>query len=195
MGLCDPFGRPVGSGAPISGNVFRRHGTRGDVWYAKYRVPDGRQVKRRIGPAWTERGRPAAGLFTKRTAEAWLADVLAEARRGELPGMVRTGATFADAAAEYMRWLEHDRDRKPSTLRDYLSILKAHLLPAFADRRLEDITTDHARAQGSASSGRRASLGSSAGRVWLSRAAAAGSRAGCRRWSPRAGGRPRWWRC
>jgi hypothetical protein len=49
------------------------------------------------------RGRPTAGYFTKRSAEAWLSDVLAEARRGELPGMVRTGATFADAAAGYMR--------------------------------------------------------------------------------------------
>jgi hypothetical protein len=41
-----------------------------------------------------------------------------EARRGDLPGIVRTGATFADAAAEYMRWLEHDQMRKPSTLRE-----------------------------------------------------------------------------
>jgi integrase len=56
--------------------------------------------------------------------------------------MVRTGATFADAVAEYMRWLEHDRQRKPSTLRDYNSIIRAHLLPAFGEQRLEDITSD-----------------------------------------------------
>jgi len=56
--------------------------------------------------------------------------------------MVRTGATFQDAAAEYMRWLTNDRQRKPSTLRDYNSILHAHLLPEFGDCRLEDITTD-----------------------------------------------------
>lgn len=36
----------------------------------------GRQVKRRIGPAWTGRGRPPAGLFTKRTADTWLRDEL-----------------------------------------------------------------------------------------------------------------------
>src|SRR4051794_13550651 len=105
-----------------TGHVTRRRGSRGDVWYAKYRLPDGRQVKRRIGPAWTERGRPGAGYFTKRTAERWLADVLDQARRGELPGMVRTGAVFEDAVAEFMRWLEFDRQRKPSTLRDYHSI-------------------------------------------------------------------------
>ncbi len=78
----------MSSAVPISGHVFRREGARGPVWYAKYRLPDGRQVQRKIGPAWRERGRPAAGFFTKRTAEAWLADVLGEAPRGELPGMV-----------------------------------------------------------------------------------------------------------
>src|SRR4051812_2137495 len=113
-----------------------------DVWYAKYRLPDGRQVKKRIGQAWASRGRPAAGYYTKRTAAAWLSDVLDEARRGTLPGMVRTGATFADAAAEYLRWIEHDRARKPSTVRDYRSIINAHLLPAFGTKRHEDITTE-----------------------------------------------------
>jgi hypothetical protein len=44
----------------------------------------------KVGPAWTERGRPPAGFFTKRTAEAWLRDVLDRARRGTLPGLVRT---------------------------------------------------------------------------------------------------------
>jgi integrase len=125
-----------------TGHVYRRSGVREDSWYAKYRLPDGRQVKKRVGPAWTSRGRPAAGYYTKRTAEAWLRDVLDEARRGTLPGMVRTGATFADAAAEYLRWIEHDRARKPSTVRDYQSIINAHLLPAFGPQRLEDITTE-----------------------------------------------------
>jgi Phage integrase, N-terminal SAM-like domain len=56
--------------------------------------------------------------------------------------MIRTGATFADAAAEYLRWIEHDRARKPSTVRDSQSIINAHLLPAFGTKRLEDITTE-----------------------------------------------------
>jgi len=56
--------------------------------------------------------------------------------------MVRTGARFEDAVAEYMRWLEQDRQRKPSTLRDYGSITRAHLLPAFGGRCGEDITTE-----------------------------------------------------
>ena len=96
--------------------MFRVERARGPVWYAKYRLPDGRQVQKKLGPAWTERGRPPNGYFTKRTAEAWLRDVLDEARRGTLAGMVRTGATFADAAAEWLRFIEEDRERKPSTL-------------------------------------------------------------------------------
>ncbi len=101
------------------------------MWYARYRLPDGRQVQTRIGPAWTDRGRPATGYFTKRMAEAWLRDLLAEVRRGTLAGMVRSGATFSDAAAEWVRFIEEDRERKPSTLKDYRSALNAHLLPAF----------------------------------------------------------------
>ena len=65
---------------PPSGHVFRLDRARGPVWYAKYRLPDGRQVQRKIGPAWTERGRPPAGYVTKRLAEAWLRDVLDQAR-------------------------------------------------------------------------------------------------------------------
>jgi hypothetical protein len=55
-------------------------------------------VQRTIGPAWTARGRPTDGYFTKRTAEAWLRRILAEAAAGTLPSMVRTGATVADAS-------------------------------------------------------------------------------------------------
>jgi hypothetical protein len=122
--------------------VFRREGARGPVWYAKYRLPDGRQRQRRIGPAWTSRGRPTAGYFTKRTADAWLSDVLDQARLGTLAGMVKTGATFADAAAEYLRWLEQDRERKPSTMRDYHSIVRVHLLPTFGELTIEDVTIE-----------------------------------------------------
>jgi integrase len=128
-----------GLSAP-TGHVFRVERDRGPVWYAKYRLSDGRQVQKKIGPAWTGRGRPAAGYVTKRLAEEWLRTTLDEARRGTLAGMVVTGATFADAAAEFLRYCEVDRGCKASTLRDYRSILNAHLLPAFGAERLEDIT-------------------------------------------------------
>jgi hypothetical protein len=124
---------------PVSGHVFRVERKRGPQWCAKYRLPDGRQVQRRIGPAWTERGRPAAGFYTKRTAQAWLDEVLTQARRGQLDGMIRTGATVADAVAEWLRWAEHDRDCKPSTLADYRST--SRLIERDLGRlRLEDVT-------------------------------------------------------
>lgn len=125
-----------------SGHVFRVERKRGPVWYAKYRLPDGRQVQRKIGPAWAERGRPPAGYFTKRTAEAWLRDTLDAARRRALPGQVATGATIADAAAEWLRYVEHDRDCKPSTLRDYRNVVKSRLIPAFGAMRAEDLTPE-----------------------------------------------------
>jgi hypothetical protein len=130
----------------VSGHVYRHQGARGPVWRAKYRLPDGRQVHKTIGPVWTDRGRPRAGYFTKRTAEAWLGDVLDQARAGVLPGMVRTGVSFADAAGEYLRYVEHELDRKPSTLGDYRSVIRAHLLPAFGSLRLEDVTADRIEA-------------------------------------------------
>jgi len=68
--------------------------------------------------------RVPTGYFTKRLAEDALRRTLDEARRGTLPGMARTGATFADAAAEYLRYIEQDRGRKPSTLGGYRSAIK-----------------------------------------------------------------------
>jgi integrase len=124
-----------------TGHVFRVDRARGPVWYSKYRLPDGRQVQKRIGPAWTQRGRPAAGFFTKRLAEQWLRDVLHRASRGTLAGQIRSGATFADAAAEWLRYIEVDRVRKPSTIEGYKVIVRSQLLPAFGEMPLESITT------------------------------------------------------
>src|SRR5438093_6694767 len=42
---------PVQAPRPPSGHVYRVDRARGDVWYAKYRLPDGRQVQRKLGPA------------------------------------------------------------------------------------------------------------------------------------------------
>jgi integrase len=132
-----------------SGFVFRLEKTRGASWWAKYRLPDGTQVKRKIGPAWAGRGRPAEGHFTKRLAEDWLRDRLEELRRTDVavsaaappPGAaVAVSVTFAEAAAEYLRFAEQDRGCKPSTVRGYRNAIKVHLLPVFGEMKLEDIT-------------------------------------------------------
>jgi integrase len=130
-----------------TGYVFRLEKTRGASWWAKYRLPDGTQVKRKIGPAWTGRGRPAEGHFTKRLADDWLRDRLEELYReseaaaaGARAAAVATGVTFAEAAAEYLRFAEHDRGCKPTTVRGYRNTISVHLLPAFGSMKLEEIT-------------------------------------------------------
>jgi hypothetical protein len=97
---------------PISGHVSLRKGKRGGVWYAKYRLPDGRQVQKRIGQAWTEKTAPPEGYFTKASAKAYLDQLLAQARQGTLPGMARTGRTFRVAAEEWLDYCEKVRDCK-----------------------------------------------------------------------------------
>jgi hypothetical protein len=79
---------------------------------------------------------------TERLAEDWLRKLIDEARRGTLPGMVRTGVTFADAAAEWLRYIEHDRMRKPSTISTYRSLLGSRILPAFGSMPIESVTSE-----------------------------------------------------
>jgi integrase len=130
---------------PVSGHVFKIERKRGAQWYAKYRLPDGGQVQRRIGPHWSDRGTPPPGYFTKRTAQAWLDEVLVQARRGELPGMTRTRVTFADACDAWLDW-KRGRNIRPSTLADYQNMVD-RLKPALAERlgervRLEAVRTE-----------------------------------------------------
>jgi integrase len=126
---------------PISGHVSLRKGKRGGVWYAKYRLPDGRQVQKRIGRAWTEKTAPPEGYFTKASAKAHLDELLAQARQGTLPGMVRTGRTFRDAAEEWLDYCEKVRDCKASTLRDYRNMVRV-LDREFGNRKIEAITPE-----------------------------------------------------
>jgi integrase len=130
-------------GNAASGHVQLRRGARGGVFYLKYRLPDGRQLQHRLGPEWRDTGRPPAGYYTKKSAEAALREVLADAQRGRLPGQVRSGATFADAVDEWLRYIEHDRQRAQSTLADYRSTVNHSFLPEFgADTPLEAITME-----------------------------------------------------
>jgi len=98
-------------------------------------------VQRALGPEWTGKGRPPDGHLTRRTAEAKLQQILVDARRGTLPGMIKTGATVSDACDEWLRHAEHERGVKPSTLKEYRSVVEAHLRPTFGARRVEDVTT------------------------------------------------------
>lgn len=128
----------------VTGHVSLRQRQHGPVYYLKYRLADGRQVQKLLGPAWTERGRPPAGYYTKKMAEDALAEKLTDARRGTLADSgIRSGKTFADACAEWLRYVEHEKQRRPSTLRDYRNVVNGVLLPEFgATTPLEQITTE-----------------------------------------------------
>jgi integrase len=124
-----------------TGHVKLVRRKRGDQWYVKYRRPDGRQVERKLGPAWTGSGRPPAGHFTRRTAEEALQAILTDARRGSFD-TPPSGATFADAAVEYLRYIEHVRQIDAVTVRDYRGVIDRYLTPVFGDKPLEAITPD-----------------------------------------------------
>ena len=98
-------------------------------------------MQRLLGPAWTERSRPPKGYSTRKLAEEALQEILADARRGtgEVAGR-RAGATFADAAAEFLRYVEQDHEREPSTVGDYRGVIRSYLLPRFSARDLASIT-------------------------------------------------------
>jgi integrase len=115
---------------------------RGDQFYVKYRLPDGRQVQKRLGPAWGGPGRPPEGHYTRRRAEEALQAILTDARRGTLAGMTATGATFRDAAAEYLRYVEYVRQIDETTVKDYRGVIDGYLLDEFGNWPIEQITPD-----------------------------------------------------
>ena len=128
--------------ARITGHVSFKPRQHGSVWYLKYRLADGRQVQRKLGPAWTGRGRPPVGFYTERMAEEKLQARLTDLRRGTIENTTRVDATFADAAAEFLRYIEQDRDREAVTISDYRGVINGYLLPRFGDRDVASITAE-----------------------------------------------------
>ncbi|MEY2512974.1 MAG: hypothetical protein QOJ89_332, partial [bacterium] len=138
-----------------SGHLQIRDGARGRVWVALWRDGEGRH-KKTLGRAWvkphgkTAKGAPkwrAAdgpkpdGVLTPRDAEQALRELLLDAPAE--PPLVRVEHTFREACEEWLRYVEHDRDRRPSTVRDYRNTVKRYLLPHFGtDTPIAEITTD-----------------------------------------------------
>lgn len=138
-------------------------------WEAKFRY-DGRQVKRRIGPAWLQRtedgltphrGRVPEGYFDKARASVKAAAIVAEYVAGEAEREQRArerrdvGVTFREVAEAYVAWLADVKSAKPSTLRDLQSIFGepgvaygrgegstlGHTMKAIGDRPAAKVTT------------------------------------------------------
>jgi integrase len=118
----------------LSGSVYLRPPRR-DTWWMRYRLPDGTDSKRKIGRAWTKRGRPPEGYFTERMAEQVLREFLDA--HAHLSGPT---PTFAVAADEYLRYCETDKGLRATTLRTYRNIVRRELKPEFGDKRISQVS-------------------------------------------------------
>jgi integrase len=132
----------------ITGNTFTVKRKRGTMWYVKLRVPDAqrqgrmKQIKRLLGPAWTERGRPPAGYFTAKLAEQELQAMLTDARRGTLAvaQATGTGPTFQHAVDAWVREIER-RQRARTYVLNCEGVAKRYLTPVLgADTPVASIT-------------------------------------------------------
>jgi integrase len=128
-------------------------------WHVFWRDPRGRHQKI-LGPAHvkdsgkkTERGavvwrsatgsKPTPEHLTPREAAAALDELLADARRQPVVESAPGVKTLGDAWSEWLRHIEFDRNRKPSTVRDYASQTRRYLLDEFgADLPLSELTTE-----------------------------------------------------
>lgn len=110
---------------------------------AKWRDGEG-QHQIVLGRVWTKRGKPAEGYLTKQGAQRELDAILADARQSQLTSRPRRSSTvtFGEAAQEWLRYVEHDRKRRPSTINDYRWIVEKRLLPDFGGSPLESVTTE-----------------------------------------------------
>ena len=101
---------------------LRAQGTRA-FYEVMFRI-DGRQVKRRVGPAWVtpdgkpRRGAPQDGFLDVAGAHDRAREIVAE-QAVRAAGPQAAGPTFREVARDYMSWLERVKGAKPSTLADH----------------------------------------------------------------------------
>jgi integrase len=101
------------------------------AWYGVWRV-GGRQVHRKVGPVRKPSTRDG---MTKPQAERRLREMMAET--SSAPPAERLN--LAEAGERLIAHLEQN-GRKPSTIEDYRSMLRVHLVPALGDRALDRIS-------------------------------------------------------
>jgi integrase len=103
----------------------------GPIYYFKARDRDGRQIKHKLGPV---------ADWPHKQAQDALRDFLTDL--GRVPDRGDRSVTFEYAAGAWLRYIEHERQRAPSTVRDYRNSVAHHLVPRFGERPLGQITVD-----------------------------------------------------
>jgi integrase len=115
----------------VTGSLIVVKRQTGPIYFLKARDRDGRQVKRRLGPV---------ADWPRKAAQDALRDFLTDL--GRTPGRGDPGVTFATAAGAWLSYVEHERQRTPSTVRDYRNTVARHLVLRFAETPLGQITVD-----------------------------------------------------
>jgi hypothetical protein len=70
--------------------------------------------------------------YTEKTANEALQALLTHAREGTLPdSQQRSGHTFGEACSDWLRYVEHEKQRALSTVTDYKNVVNGSLLPEF----------------------------------------------------------------
>lgn len=123
----------------VTGNLKLIDRRGGPVWYVRTRVPGRRpeDTLRRLEPAHLGGGKPPTGHLSRRQARDALADLLAAERRRVGQGAYDyqpDGATFDEAAAGFLRHVEHVKGREFSTVRDYRLSISRYLDPRWGRR-------------------------------------------------------------
>ena len=121
---------------------------KGPVWVMKYRLPDGTESMKVIGPAWVKRdpddarawlarrGRPPEGVLSETAATAALRTFLDEQTERTPPERV----TFARCAEAFLERCE-EKNRSPTTLRTYRQVV-AEITERWEGWRIVDVDAD-----------------------------------------------------
>ncbi len=100
------------------------------MYFVKARDRDGRQVKKRLGPV---------GEWPRKQAEDALRDFLTDLGRVPEQG---ESVTVRYAVSAWLRYVEHDKGREPSTVRDYRNTMQRQIVGRYGDRMLSEITVE-----------------------------------------------------
>jgi integrase len=116
----------------VTGSVITVQRKDGPILFIKARDRTGRQIKKRLGPE---------ADWSRRTRETALREFLVDL--GRTPDAPDDEITVGDAARAWLRYVEHEKARAASTVRDYTNCVNNSIVPHFGkDKPLSSIERD-----------------------------------------------------